>query len=41
MLRVTINGQPREFVEGLTILDALRSIGVQVPPACHDARLTP
>ena len=41
MLRVTINGQPREFVEGLTILDALRSIGVQVPTACHDDRLKP
>ena len=31
----------REFGEGISILDALRSIRVEVPTLCHDERLRP
>jgi len=41
VLHVTINGRPQESGEGRTILEALRSIGVEVPTACHDDRLKP
>ena len=39
MLEVTINGKPHEFPAGLTILAALREIGIEVPTVCHDDRL--
>ncbi len=41
MSRLTINGAEYDAREGATILDALRAIGVAVPTACHDPRLTP
>jgi formate dehydrogenase major subunit len=41
MLRVTINGQPCEALEGATILAALHANGVDVPTLCHDERLHP
>jgi formate dehydrogenase major subunit len=41
MLQVTINGQPRQFPEGLTINQALRQIAVEVPTLCHDDRIQP
>ena len=41
MLRVTVNGMPRQFAEGQTILHALRSIGIELPALCHDPRLKP
>ena len=41
MLCVTINGRPREFADGISILDALRSIDIEVPTLCHDDRLKP
>lgn len=41
MLRVTINDQAHEVEEGVSILDALRSAGVEVPTLCHDERLKP
>ena len=41
MLQVNINGQPRQFPEGLTINQALRQIAVEVPTLCHDDRLQP
>ena len=41
MLRVTINGRAHEFPAGLTILDALRQLGLKVPTLCHDERLKP
>jgi len=41
MLRVTVNGAPRRFAQGLTILDALQSIGIDLPALCHDSRLKP
>jgi len=41
MLQVIINGQPRQFAEGLTINQALRQIAVEVPTLCHDDRIQP
>ncbi|MBZ4374097.1 formate dehydrogenase subunit alpha [Corallococcus sp. AS-1-6] len=40
MLRVTIDGQPRECAPG-TVLEALESLGISIPALCADARLTP
>lgn len=41
MLRVTINGKPRVFEPGISILDAVRSSGIELPAVCHDDRLIP
>lgn len=41
MLRARINHQQYEFEDGLTILQALRQIGDEVPTLCHDDRLKP
>jgi formate dehydrogenase major subunit len=41
MPRVTINRQPREVDDGLTILQALRRLGIEVPSLCDDDRLHP
>jgi formate dehydrogenase major subunit len=41
MLLVTVNGVPRQFTDGQTILHALQSISIEVPALCHDARLKP
>jgi formate dehydrogenase major subunit len=41
MLRVTLNGQSAEFPEGVSILQALRARGIEVPTLCHDGRLKP
>jgi formate dehydrogenase major subunit len=41
MLQVTINDRPRQFAEGITIFEALRRIGIEVPALCHDERLRP
>ena len=41
MLQVTINNQALEFPAGLTILEALRKIDVDLPTVCHDDRLKP
>jgi formate dehydrogenase major subunit len=41
MLQVTINGSAHAFPEGLTINEALRQIGLEVPTLCHDDRLEP
>ena len=41
MLEVTINGRPHEFPAGISILRALREIGIEVPTVCHDDRLEP
>ena len=38
---ITVNGQPVEVPAGLTLLEALRRQGVELPTLCHDARLTP
>jgi formate dehydrogenase major subunit len=41
MLRLTINGQSCEVREGATIMEALRTVGAEVPTLCHDERLLP
>jgi formate dehydrogenase major subunit len=41
MLHVTINNRAHEFPPGLTILNALREVGIEVPTVCHDDRLKP
>jgi formate dehydrogenase major subunit len=41
VLRVVLNGQPHEFEDGATILDAVRRVGIHVPHLCHDDRLEP
>jgi formate dehydrogenase major subunit len=41
MLCVRINGEIHEFGEDISILDALRSIKIEVPTLCHDERLKP
>jgi formate dehydrogenase major subunit len=41
MVEVTINRRRHEFPAGLTILDALRKLDVNLPTLCHDDRLKP
>jgi formate dehydrogenase major subunit len=41
MLHVTIDDRAYEFPAGLTILAALRQLGIDVPTVCHDDRLEP
>jgi formate dehydrogenase major subunit len=41
MNRLMINGIACDVPDGATVLDALRTIGVDVPRACDDPRLTP
>jgi formate dehydrogenase major subunit len=41
MIRATINGQSHEFAEGVSILDAAKSVGIDIPTLCHDPRLKP
>lgn len=41
MLSVNINGVRRTFVEGTSILNATRSLGIKLPALCHDPRLAP
>ncbi|HWQ32867.1 MAG TPA: formate dehydrogenase subunit alpha [Blastocatellia bacterium] len=39
MLRATINYRTHDFAEGLSILDALHALHIEVPTLCHDSRL--
>ena len=41
MMNVEINGAPCSFEPGLTILEACRKIGVDIPTLCHLKGLTP
>lgn len=41
MPRATINYQTHEFQAGVSILDALRSLKIEIPTLCHDDRLKP
>lgn len=41
MIKATINGQQFNFEDGTTILNACRSLGVQIPTLCDDPRLKP
>ncbi|SEG08883.1 4Fe-4S dicluster domain-containing protein [Caloramator fervidus] len=41
MLKIKINGSEFEVKKGLTILEACKEVGVEVPTFCHDDRLKP
>jgi formate dehydrogenase major subunit len=41
MPRLTIDGRDVETADGVTVLQAMRSIGVDVPTLCYDDRLAP
>lgn len=41
MLHVKINGKDFDFSEGLSILQALHSLQLEIPQLCHDERLKP
>jgi formate dehydrogenase major subunit len=41
VIRATINGQSDDFAEGISILEAAQSIGIDIPTLCHDPRLKP
>lgn len=41
LAKAVINGQQHEFVEGASILEATRALGIDVPTLCHDQRLKP
>ncbi|HLO00692.1 MAG TPA: molybdopterin-dependent oxidoreductase, partial [Pyrinomonadaceae bacterium] len=41
MINAVINGRPHEFDAGLSILEASRAIGIDIPTLCHDERLKP
>ena len=34
-MRITINNQPLEVQEGLTIMDACNAVGIHVPSLCY------
>lgn len=40
MIRATINYRTHEFSEGITILDAVRSLDLRLPTLCHDDRMS-
>jgi predicted molibdopterin-dependent oxidoreductase YjgC len=40
-LRVVIDSEPRVLPAGISVLDALHSVGIDVPTLCHDERLVP
>lgn len=41
MIRATINGVEGEFSDGITVLQAAGSIGIEIPTLCNDDRLQP
>jgi formate dehydrogenase major subunit len=41
MPRLTIDGREVESTDGVTVLQAMRSVGLDVPTLCHDDRLAP
>lgn len=41
MIRATINGKVGEFSDGVTVLEAARSVGIDIPTLCNDDRLKP
>ncbi|MBZ4420950.1 formate dehydrogenase subunit alpha [Myxococcus sp. RHSTA-1-4] len=40
MLRITVDGQPRECEPG-TVLQALEALGISIPALCNDSRMAP
>jgi formate dehydrogenase major subunit len=41
LAEAVINGQPHEFAEGISVLEAARTLDVNIPTLCHDERLKP
>jgi formate dehydrogenase major subunit len=41
LLQITINGQWHQFHEALSILQALRSLQLEIPAICYDERMKP
>jgi formate dehydrogenase major subunit len=41
LVQLTINGQPHQFRESLSILQALRSLKIEIPALCYDERTKP
>jgi formate dehydrogenase major subunit len=41
MVRATINGNTRDFSDGITVLEAAKQCGAEIPTLCNDDRLTP
>lgn len=41
MIRATINELDGEFTDGVTVLEAARSVGINIPTLCNDDRLKP
>jgi NADH dehydrogenase/NADH:ubiquinone oxidoreductase subunit G len=41
LAKAVINGRVVEFEPGISILDACRATGVDIPTLCHDERLKP
>lgn len=41
MVKITIDNITREVKEGITILDAAREFGINIPTLCHHPKLTP
>ncbi|HEX7331309.1 MAG TPA: molybdopterin-dependent oxidoreductase, partial [Pyrinomonadaceae bacterium] len=40
-MKASINGQPYQFKDGLSVLEACRSASIKIPTLCHDQRLKP
>jgi formate dehydrogenase major subunit len=40
-MKALINGEEYQFEDGISVLDACRSMGIAVPTLCHDERLKP
>ena len=41
LISATINGQYHEFSEGVSILDAAKSVGIEIPTLCYAKKLLP
>lgn len=41
MIQAKINGETKEFGDGISILEACRSLGIDIPTLCHDDRIKP
>lgn len=39
MVKATINGEKKEFGNGISILEACQSEGIEIPTLCHDERI--
>lgn len=39
MIHAYVNGERHQFDDGISVLDACRSVGIAIPTLCHDERL--